>query len=80
MPKIKVFVGEHCPSCQPVKDFVKSGKLKGEIEIIDVETEEGFPYIEKMNLEIIPSVYADDKKCQIEYDEKGENVIDIICP
>ncbi len=80
--KIKLFVGGHCEPCIAVKKLVEEGAfiIDGEegaqVEMIDVETEEGFPEIEKRQLTGIPRAFGEDgKQCRIGIDEENGVVV-----
>ena len=65
---VKLFIGSHCSPCQKLKELMTEGKFlvdgeKGKVDMVDVETEEGFLNIEKYNLELIPAAI----------DEKGDH-------
>jgi len=77
MAKIKLFIAEHCEPCQAVKNIVQKAKSE-DVEMVDVETDEGFPYIQQLGIEGIPSAYKEGEKCELYVDEEAE-VINIIC-
>lgn len=76
-PKLRVFIAGHCKPCQELKEMAENGIL-GDVEVIDLETEEGFQYFEKMDITGVPSIYRDGVKCSISYTE--DESIEIICP
>lgn len=83
MAKIRLFVAEHCLPCESLKEMAQNGALGDDVEIIDIESEEGF---NKFNEEIlseedaeVPSIYSQGGKCEIKYD-KDNNIVDIVCP
>jgi glutaredoxin len=80
--KIKLFVGGHCPPCEEVKKLVQDGAfvIDGEegaqVDMIDIETEEGFPYIEKHQLTGIPRALDEQgKQCKIGIDRENNVVV-----
>lgn len=78
--RVKVFVSNSCVPCEEVKQLVKDGRFnREEIDLIDLETEEGFPWIEKLGLKRVPSAYIGKKSCKIEIDHE-ENTLIITCP
>lgn len=50
-----------------------------EVDLIDIETEEGFPYIEKYGLTQAPSAFLGTKKCEILINRE-DNSIFFECP
>jgi len=80
MAKTRVFVAKHCGPCHIVKDMVEKGKAsEQEIELIDIESDEGFPYIAEFALSGVPSAYKDKQKCEIKIDQEAD-ILYIICP
>ncbi|HUS04450.1 MAG TPA: hypothetical protein VMY79_02880 [Dehalococcoidia bacterium] len=77
MAKLKIFISEHCLPCQQLKEIAKNGGFGDDVEVIDIETEEGFPKIAEMELVEIPVAYEDGKKCAIKYSNDN---IEIKCP
>jgi len=77
MAKLKIFIAKHCLPCQQLKEIAENGGFGDDVEVIDVESEEGFPKVAEMELMEIPSAYEDGKKCRIKY--SGDNV-EIKCP
>ena len=79
-PKIKVFVSKNCGPCHLVKDLIEQGKFNAEeIELLDLETDEGFAYIEKLGLTKVPSAYKDGQACNLAIDRKN-NILILQCP
>lgn len=79
MKKVRVFVAEHCSPCIPVKELIEDGKIDAEVELIDIESEEGFKYIEQLNIEGVPSAYQGNEQCQLRVDEENQ-ILNILCP
>lgn len=80
MAKTRVFVAKHCGPCHIVKDMVEKGQTSDkDIEIIDIESDEGFPYIVGFALSGVPSAYKEKQKCEIKIDQEA-NILHIICP
>jgi glutaredoxin len=78
--RIKVFVSNHCGPCQKVKELIEQGAFNAEeVELIDLETDEGFPYIKKLGLSKTPSAYIGTKQCRLSFD-KNEPFLIIDCP
>lgn len=82
MPKTKVFVSEHCAPCQEVKKLIQEKHLEEEIELVDVNTDEGFALFYQMVLSkrdgAVPSAFKDGQECKILVG--GDEVIKIECP
>ena len=74
---LQIFIAEHCSPCQDLKAAVEAGKFGTDVEIIDVESEEGFPYIEKLGLTEVPSAFFKGKKCLVHYKDDG---LQLECP
>lgn len=79
MAKIKLFVANHCLPCEPLKEMAKGGALGDDVEIIDIESDEGFKKMAELDLDAVPSIYSQGGKCEIKYDKDG-NIVDIVCP
>ena len=80
--KIKLFVGSHCAPCERVKELVQEGQFLVDneegmsIEMIDIESDEGFPAILEHNLSGIPSAIDESgKQCRIRVDEESGVVL-----
>jgi glutaredoxin len=74
--KIKVFVSSSCGPCQRVKNAISEGKFNiEEVDLIDLETEEGFPYIEKFGLNRVPAAFKGKQQCDLLFSEEGDLII-----
>jgi len=80
--KVNLFVGDHCTPCKEIKELVKQGNftidgLEGQvIDMTDVESEEGFPAIERYKLTKIPSAIDESgKACRISIDRENNVVV-----
>ena len=74
----KVYVSEHCGGCQDLKDKLtkgNKGSMPSDIEVISIDTDEGFKEFSKEVLDHgngeVPSAYKDGKKCEILYAANG---------
>lgn len=67
MAKLQIFVAEHCEGCQQLKEIAENGGFGDDVEVVDVETEEGFPKVAEMELTEIPAAYEDGVKCRIKF-------------
>lgn len=60
--------------------MVQNGQVDDrDIELIDLETDEGFPYIAEFGLTGVPSAYKGKQKCEIQIDQDS-NMLRIVCP
>ena len=81
---IKLYTARHCIPCHDVIDALNAGKYRGEeVEIIDVETDEGFVQFCRDVLDhgdgFVPVAFKDGQRCQIEIDDTNGEVV-ITCP
>jgi len=79
MSKIKVFVATHCEPCKGVKELLEKGHFlvngaEAQVELVDIETEEGFVQIFE-GLGGVPAAYRDGKKCNIRIDEETQTLM-----
>lgn len=76
---VKLFISSGCGPCQEVRKMIEEGKhnLGQNIEIVDVATEAGFPFIAKLGLVKVPTALKGEKVCDILSD--GESLL-INCP
>ena len=79
---IRIYTSKHCIPCKEVEDKIKQADTGEKIEVIDIETDEGF---EKFKQEVlnqqdgaVPSAYRDGKQCKIGFDSDGSLLLD--CP
>lgn len=74
--KVTLFVAEHCVPCKPIKDaimdgsFLINGKEGGSVDMIDIETDDGFTEMLSRELAAVPSAYIGSKECKISIDEE----------
>lgn len=78
---ITVFTATDCEPCQAVKEFIKEGKVDpNDIELIDIETDEGFAKFTEVVLSkgdgAVPSAYKNGKECRIVVED---DVLKFIC-
>lgn len=80
--KVKVYTSKGCTPCQEVKDQLAEMEKQGLVDLIELDTDEGFEMFAKEVLENgdgeVPSAYLNGKKCKILYDE--DDKISIDCP
>ena len=79
---IRIYTAKHCMPCKEVEEKIKAPDTGEELEVIDVETEEGFEKFRKEVLDYadgaVPSAYKDGVRCKIGFDEEGGILLD--CP
>jgi glutaredoxin len=82
---IRIYTAKHCKPCHEVERLIKEGKFSGgdEVELVDIETDEGFEKFRKEVLDFgdgaVPSAYKDGEKCLVRIDEENDNVL-LECP
>lgn len=81
--KIKIYSAGHCGPCQKVSGLLKEGLVEVDIdnasvELIDIETEEGFAELKKVSLSAVPMAFLNDKACKLLIDEE-KNILVINC-
>lgn len=77
---VKVFIAEHCEPCKEIKELLTEGKFsingeEGKVDLIDIETEEGFPHVAELGLSNVPAAYRGKKKCDIKIDDETQTVL-----
>ncbi len=80
MVKVKVYVATHCLPCQEVRDLLAKGHFlinggEGQIDLIDIETEEGFAQIKDVDITGVPSAFKDGKQCRIKIDDEKTTLL-----
>lgn len=79
---IKVFVSGHCPPCEEVKNLIAEKGLDKEVELVDINTDEGFELFYKMVLSnrdgAVPSAFDGENQCKIMVG--GDDGIKFECP
>lgn len=77
---IRVFISASCEPCQEIKRLIEAGRFdQPDVEMVDLETEEGYPWLEKMNLTRVPAAYRGTKTCTLSIDDENQKLI-IECP
>lgn len=70
---IRVYTSKNCPPCKEVDRLIKEGRFEGEIELVDIESDEGFAKFKQEVLDFgdgaVPSAYKEGKKCVISITE-----------
>lgn len=74
----RIYVSKHCEPCQKIKELMEKGKVPKDIEVVDIETDEGFAIFSSEVLSngdsFVPSAYKDGKMCKIKVDDETEEV------
>jgi len=81
---IRIYTAKHCVPCHEIEKLIKEGRFSGEdIELVDIETDEGFEKFRKEVLDFsdsaVPSAYKDGEKCLIRIDKENNNLL-LECP
>lgn len=76
---ITVFTAEHCDPCHEIVDLLKKKSFASDvgapINLIDIESEEGFEHIKDKKVEGVPSAQYKGKSCKLEVDEERRIVL-----
>ena len=79
MAKIRIYTAKHCQPCKEMEVLAKKLEEEGgadQIELIDIETDEGFKMFTEEVLShgdgAVPSIYKDGQQCKLGFDEEGE--------
>lgn len=79
---IRIYTAKHCIPCKEIEQKIKPPDTGEELEVIDIETDEGFEKFKQEVLDysdgVVPSAYKDGKRCKIGFDENGDIILD--CP
>lgn len=78
--KVRVFISGSCGPCKEIKQLIEEGKFnQEEVDVLDLETEDGFPWLERMQLTRVPAAYKGKQSCELEIDTETNSLI-ITCP
>ena len=80
---VKVFQSTHCEPCHEIVDMINKGKYildveDAEVQVIDVTSEEGFPELEKEDVDALPSAKYEGKTCRLGINRE-EGIVTIDC-
>lgn len=71
---IRVYTAKHCTPCRKIEELIREGKISEDIELIDIETDEGFLKFKDDVLArgdgAVPSAYKEGQRCKIGFDEE----------
>ena len=74
--KIVVYVARDCGPCEQVSRLVQEGKAAEEVDLVDIETDEGFA---RFSTEVlsqgesgVPCAFSGPKECEILYDDEKD--------
>lgn len=77
---VKVYTAGHCTPCEEIKkslsegNFLVDGKAEA-IDVIDIETDEGFAEAQKRELTAVPQAFRGSKTCAIKIDDESKTVL-----
>jgi glutaredoxin len=79
-PIVTIYTAGHCTPCDEVKDLLTKGQFlidgeEGEIDVIDIETDEGFDKAQAMELTAVPQAFRDGKECRIKIDDESHTIL-----
>lgn len=79
---IRVYTAKHCDPCHKIEDLIREGKISEDVELVDIETDEGFLKFKEEVLNgkdgAVPSAYKEGQQCKIGFDEEKNLVFE--CP
>ncbi len=78
--EIKLFTAEHCKPCHDLLSLVNQGRFVTDlgdagINVVDVESEEGFSQIKEFNLLSVPQAFHGKKTCRLQIDDENDVLI-----
>ena len=80
---VRIYTAKHCTPCHEIAELIKKGRATEDVELIDIETDEGFARFTQEVLEhgegAVPSAYRDGERCAILIDEVTKDLL-IECP
>ena len=80
--KLQIFTAPGCGGCKEVKDAMDSGQLEitgvdvkpEEIEVVDLSSDEGYPYLDKLGIGNVPAAYYAGERCELLVDDETKRV------
>lgn len=80
---IKVFISPSCEPCHDIQEMIRTGQFSTnvdttDLELVDVESEEGFPQIESEAVKFVPTARYRGKACELQILE--DDTLFIACP
>lgn len=81
---VRIFTAPGCAPCDDIKKAVEDGTLNfagvaldAPIEFVDLSTDEGYPFLDELNLDQVPAAYYESRQCKLLVDdETGTLTID----
>ena len=74
--KIVVYVARDCSPCEQVTRLVQEGKAAEEVDLVDIESDDGFARFSSEVLSQgeggVPCAFSGPKECQILYDDEKD--------
>jgi hypothetical protein len=77
---VKIYTAGHCTPCEEIKkslsegNFLVDGKAEA-IDVIDIETDEGFKEAQERELTAVPQAFRGSKTCAIKIDDESKTVL-----
>lgn len=79
---IRVYTAKHCDPCHKIEDLIREGRISEDVELVDIETDEGFLKFKEEVLNsdngAVPSAYKEGQQCKIGFGEDNSLVFE--CP
>ena len=76
--KVIVYVARDCGPCEQVTRLIQEGKAAEEVDLVDIESDEGFARFSSEVLSQgeagVPCAYSGPKQCEILYDDEKDVV------
>lgn len=77
---VTVYTASHCTPCEEIKELLEKGQflVDGEeesIDLVDIETDEGFDQAQKMELTAVPQAFRNGKQCRIKIDDESHIIL-----
>ncbi|MDD5700414.1 MAG: hypothetical protein PHU23_00065 [Dehalococcoidales bacterium] len=77
---VKVYTAGHCTPCEEIKKSLQEGNFlvdgkEETVDVIDIETDEGFEEAQKRELSAVPQAFRGAKSCAIKIDDETKTVL-----
>ena len=77
---VKVYTAGHCTPCEEIKKSLSEGNFlvdgkEETIDVVDIETDEGFEEAQKRELTAVPQAFRGAKQCAIKIDDETHTVL-----
>ena len=74
---VRIFTAPGCAPCEDIKEALEDGDVeligvdtKASIEFVDLSTDEGYPYLDVLNMEKGPVAYYESRQCKLLVDDE----------